>query len=215
MKYLCLDIGNVLCYINEKAFLSCIGETIYRYPSDDGCIYDTFDPIWFLKHCQAQLDIGTTTMKDELIDHYTYAAYNILNAWTSMISPCKETIEWAESLIDKYGYKIALLSNIGEEHAVVVEKLLSPNNFFEKTIHHFSFEVGARKPQKLYYQSFLMQYPEFRGCYFIDDRQENLDMAKQFGFRTIQLDLSKDNIEVKLKDISDRLKSFDRINEYS
>jgi FMN phosphatase YigB (HAD superfamily) len=60
-----------------------------------------------------------------------------------------------------------------------------------------------------------MQYPEFRGCYFIDDRQENLDMAKQFGFRTIQLDLSKDNIEVKLKDISDRLKSFDRINEYS
>lgn len=43
----------------------------------------------------------------------------------------------------------------------------------------------------IYYQSFLWQYPEFKGCLYVDDLQENLNTGEKFGFKPYKLDLSE------------------------
>jgi hypothetical protein len=96
---------------------------------------------------------------------------------------------------------VALLSNIGVEHAVMMENTLKHGGFFPDAIKHFSCDVGARKPSMIYYQSFLWQYPEFKGCLYVDDLQENLDSGAKFGFRPFHLDLSKPGVDDKIREI--------------
>ena len=84
---------------------------------------------------------------------------------------------------------MALLSNIGTEHAALMEHSLNVGTFFSGAIKHFSCFVGARKPTALFYQSFLLEHPEFYSCLYIDDLQENLDVGKRFGFQTYRFSL--------------------------
>ena len=61
---------------------------------------------------------------------------------------------------------------------------------FNKCIQHFSCEVGARKPSKLFFQSFLMEEPHFHRSIFIDDIDENVEMAKKCGFRAVRFNIN-------------------------
>ena len=120
---------------------------------------------------------------------------------------------------DLFNTQVALLSNVGLEHAIVMEKILDhhhlhSNKFFSKCVKHLSCQVGARKPTKLYYQSFLQQHPEFEGAAYLDDLQENLDMGKEFGFRPYFFSLEKEQrlTLAKLKDIESFILHTDRRN---
>jgi len=53
----------------------------------------------------------------------------------------------------------------------------------------------------LYYQSFLMEYPEFHGCVYVDDVAENLEAGKRYGFRPYHFDLSKMDTSQELPEI--------------
>ena len=97
--------------------------------------------------------------------------------------------------------KVALLSNIGVEHAQMMETKLELGGFFPGAIKHFSCHVGARKPSMVYYQSFLLQHPEFFGCLYVDDVADNLNASKAFGFRTFQMTLQEPGIEDKIAQI--------------
>jgi hypothetical protein len=46
-----------------------------------------------------------------------------------------------------------------------------------------------------------MQNPEFKGCLYIDDLQENLDTSKQFGFKTFRLALDEPGSNDKIIEI--------------
>ena len=64
--------------------------------------------------------------------------------------------------LENQDVKIALLSNMGLEHATFIRESLP--ELFQGRLLHLSCEVGARKPTKLYYQSFLQDHDEFTCC---------------------------------------------------
>jgi hypothetical protein len=53
----------------------------------------------------------------------------------------------------------------------------------------------------VYYQSFLLQHPEFKGCLYVDDVVDNLNASKAFGFRTFHMSLQEPWVESKIAEI--------------
>lgn len=194
MKYICLDIGNVLAHVDCSHFLMRLSKTL-NITLEEGQ--------YFLTRTQKLHDLGCTSISDELRDHFKIKS-------SIIIEELLETWDWAlyfdrgilskwAALSEKYDLQIALLSNMGFEHV----KLIEEAGYFSNAIKHFSCHVGARKPSMLFYQSFLLEHPEFKGCLYVDDLQENLDASKKFGFQTFQLALDKGNCEEKMKEIEE------------
>jgi FMN phosphatase YigB (HAD superfamily) len=189
MKYICLDIGNVLCHVDMVEFLE-LASTTFNITEAEA--------VRFLKRFQRIHDLGYTTMKDELMDQFKLKSEattrKLVHAWNEAVQPNLDIITKLNELKVSHNLQVALLSNIGPEHAMMMEDRLKHGGFFEGAIKHFSCFVGARKPSMVYYQSFLMQYPQFKGCLYVDDLQENLDASEQFGFKTLRLSLEESGI---------------------
>jgi len=191
--FIALDIGNVICHADMKKFIEEISATF-------NISIDEADR--FLRSFQQMHDIGLTTMENQLrvwFDCKSEVVSNkLINSWNNAIYPNMTAILTLERL-QKKGAKIALLSNIGVEHAEMAKSKLHP--IYDGAIKHFSCFVGARKPTMLYYQSFLWNHPEFTGCLYVDDLVENLEASKQFGFKTMHFSLENDNIDEKYQEI--------------
>ncbi len=184
MKYIALDIGNVICYADLNNFVSEISDT-FNVPLAEAARW--------LKSFQQVHDLGQTTMDHQLRHDFGCKSETtierLIRHWSDLIQPSLPMVEMLDELNEKHDVQIALLSNIGIEHAAQMEAKLNPLLDY----------VGARKPTLLYYQSFLLQHPEFKGCLYVDDLQENLDASKKFGFRThhFALDKKSDILEIK------------------
>lgn len=204
MKYICLDIGSVLCSVNMSPFLDNLSATFnITVPEAHR----------FLKRFQQIHDLGYTTMEDELKDKFfvksSVTIQRLVDAWDDAVVPCIPILDKLNHLRQQHGLQVALLSNIGTEHARMMENKLSHNGFFPGVIKHFSCEVGARKPSLIYYQSFLLQHPEFKGSLYVDDLQENLDASKAFGFKTFRLSLEEPGVDEKINEIEQLIIGFD------
>lgn len=192
MKYLALDIGNVLVYADFKPFLNKLSKQFNITLEEANR---------FLSKTQALHDLGHIKMSDQLQDRFDIKSQvifgDLVEAWQNIIVPAY----WLLELLDaRPTLKIALLSNVGTEHSQTMNKLLGMSaKFYNGATKHFSCEIGARKPSLLYYQSFLALHPEWKGCGYVDDLQENLDASKQFGFRTHRFALS-DFASMRMKD---------------
>lgn len=191
MKYVALDIGNVLYHCDFKPFLDTLSKSLN---------ITLKDAEYFLGRTQKLHDLGYTIMSDELRDHFHIKSEviieEILDSWNNSVTPNMYILNYLNNLEQEGKLQIALLSNIGLEHAANIEYVLKGHEVLAGCIKHFSCFVGARKPSALYYQSFLMQYPEFKGCLYIDDIQENLNMGKKFGFDSQHFDLLVDARDV-------------------
>lgn len=192
MKYIALDIGNVICHADMSDFISDISSTFNISLSEASR---------FLKSFQQIHDLGLTTMESQLRVWFDCksetTSQRLVNHWNSSVRANNSMVSMLLRLQLK-GVKVALLSNIGVEHAEMMKTKL--DRIYESSIKHFSCFVGARKPSMLYYQSFLLQYPEFKGCLYVDDLQENLNASVQFGFSPHLFTLESSN-------------TFDKINE--
>ncbi len=203
MKFVCFDIGNVLCDVIAQPFLENLSETFNISVSDAGR---------FLKRFQQLHDLGYTTMADELQDHFNVRSSvtikRLVKAWNESVIPNQFILGKLNELQHKEGLQIALLSNIGVEHAELVKEKMASGGFFDKSIKHFSCFVGARKPTSIYYQSFLQQYPDFKGCLYVDDLQVNLDASKAFGFQTFRLALDEPDASDKIRELEEKIKNM-------
>jgi len=177
MKYLALDIGNVLCHLRQDIFVNGLSSKMN---------ISIAESTRFLKRFWEFHDLGFTRIEDELIDKLGVKSEIILkelsSMWDDVISPNYRVIDFINQLREDHGVKVALLSNMGFEHAESMKTKLSRDGLFEDSVKHLSCFVGARKPSKLYYQSFLWENPEFKGCVYVDDLTENLKAGTQFGF---------------------------------
>lgn len=172
MKKLAIDIGNVLVNVDLNKFTN-----IFNSKKISG--------FRFLELIQAEHEIGLLTFADYL-EKYESREHEFEKAWLDTVTPNQFMINWLQDL-QKNNYEIAILSNIGQDHHEHLNKICPP--LFNNNILHLSYQVGARKPTKIYFQSFLLENPQFKNCLFIDDRIENLNMASKFGFRTYQFSL--------------------------
>ncbi len=195
MKNLALDIGNVLCRVDFDPFRKLLSRTVNI--SNDEIDY-------FLNRTQKFHDLGITTVEEELIDRYkiksNYLLQDLNLAWNKCVIPDKQVIEFFSTIREAHNIKIALLSNIGTEHALIMKSLLK--GLFDESILHFSCFVGARKPTDLYYQSFISKYPDFSNCVYVDDLDINLNAGRKFGFTTFNFNLEfVDNTMLDLQKI--------------
>ena len=196
MNYICLDIGNVLCKVDAIPFVELLSET-----------FNTTVPeaTRFLKRFQQIHDLGYTTMEDELKDRFGAKSPALLKklvqAWNDSVYPNDHIIERLNLMRREHNLQVALLSNIGIEHSEMMKHKLAEGGFFPGAIKHFSCFVGARKPSSIYYQSFLLQHPQFKGCLYVDDLQENLEASKAFGFQTYHFTLEDPKYLDKVKEI--------------
>ncbi len=172
--HVAFDIGNVLCEVNLELFTQKLKEFI---PPEN-------DPMLFLEYLQNMQDIGATTIRKSLRHHHGINNENLeylIEAWNSTVKPNEMMLNFLDNLKSEH-VKIALLSNMGHEHAEYLKRICP--RLFKNNIEHLSYQVGAAKPAKLYFQSFLIDNPEFQGAIFIDDRSENLKSAKGYHFKT-------------------------------
>lgn len=186
MTYVALDIGNVLVYANFNDFLKRLSKALN---------ITIEEALYFMNRSQKLHDLGLTKMSDELRDHFKIRSpvtiEELVSEWNSVIVPCTEVLDRLNHLTANHKVKVALLSNVGLEHAEQMARVLNHGDFFEKAIKHFSCHVGARKPNILYYHTFLQLHPQFYNCVYVDDLQENLDASKQFGFKTFRFSLEE------------------------
>jgi FMN phosphatase YigB (HAD superfamily) len=196
MKYIALDIGNVLCTVSMRPLLELLSEEFNITLQESQ---------YFLKRFQRIHDLGYTTMEDELKEKFNVKSEvlikKIASVWNDSITPYTPILDSFNKLRDKHQLKVALLSNIGIEHAEMMEEKLKHDGFFPDAIKHFSCDVGARKPSMIFYQSFLIAYPEFQQCLYVDDLQENLNSGARFGFKPFKFDLNEPNVNDKIKEI--------------
>lgn len=192
MKYLAVDIGNVLCNVDFNSFIKELSRTLNVSIEDID---------YFLNRTQKLHDMGLTSICDELVDHFGIKSKDIVNdlvvEWNRTVRPNPIMISFISNLIHKENVNVALLSNIGIEHSDLMRNLLT-KEVFDHSIIFFSCQIGARKPSALYYKTFLDMYPNFNGCVYLDDRIENIEAGKKFGFISKHFVLnSYDNDELK------------------
>lgn len=187
-NYLCLDIGNVLVNQDIESFVKAVSLQMNISKADS---------LHFVNRIQRKQDLALTTVRDELSTHFNikseYILDNLVEAWHNVTVPNRESMDFMNYLVSKYDIKVALLSNLGEEHAQFFTKVMENELFFQNSIKHFSCRVGARKPTPLYYKLFLQDHPEFKGALYLDDLLENLDTGAKEGFKTLRWDLSNEN----------------------
>jgi len=191
MNYLALDIGNVICDVDLNPFFSYMNQFDSKLSTEEAFIV--------CEEMQPRLDLALSSIDSELERiclHHNRSRdkhhKELKQLWLNSIKPVPQINEILNELILD-GVKIALLSNIGMDHATVVRNILPIDNCLQ----HFSCEVGARKPSKLYFQSFELDYPQFWNGYirsysedmtsyypqkplYIDDRRENLFAAENY-----------------------------------
>ena len=197
MKYACFDIGNVLAYVDFQPLLTAVSKSFN---------ISTKDAISFLSNNQKKCDLGLTTVESELLHFFDIRSDILLN---ELISHWNNSIQYdgrMNALLEELqaeGVEIALLSNIGHEHMEIASKWFDCHKI--KCVRFFSCQVGARKPTMLYYHTFLSMYPQYKGCVYIDDVQENLDAGKAFGFDTVHFALDAKPTERDIASIKERI----------
>ncbi|KKN65671.1 hypothetical protein LCGC14_0479870 [marine sediment metagenome] len=194
MKEVAFDLGNIILSVDFAPFIK---EWHHQGISLTARAEVFFDDL------HAQQDIGTTTVDRCLRERFNLKGYELrrlLQAWNDSIDVSETMAAFLQEL-KKKDHTIAILSNMGSEHAEVMRRKFPA--IFHNNILHLSYEVGARKPTKLYFQSFMMDHPEFKGAAFIDDRPENLVVGDRYGLRGYQFELSK------FDTLSDKGKEFE------
>lgn len=205
-KYLCLDVGNVLGRLDMEPFVNAL--SIATKKSKEDCYF-------FLSYIHKGQDLGLHSLEDELKVHCNITSKQtlsyLIDVWNNEILKIdEEVLEFLSKLIKNNNLEVAIVSNIGIEHAGRFDRLFSKYDCIKNAIKHFSCDVGARKPTPLYYQILLNMYPEFKGAVYLDDLNENLQTGQSLGFNTLHFDLSKlpsGSLELhyKLKDLENMI----------
>ena len=179
MSYICLDIGNVLLDCNFTKFFERMQEHNVSQPR-----------VWeFMERVQPHQDLGIVSLEREMKLHFDmHDVSAAMDSWRDCLKRNEVSLGHLSSMLDA-GVNVALLSNMGADHHALLSNLFE--GLYERCIQFISCDVGARKPTRIYYQSFLTTHPDFRGCVYVDDRMENLGTGNRMGFNSQHLDTSK------------------------
>jgi len=216
--YITFDIGRVLVNVDFTEFL-----WVYKSLSLD----QLDDPMAFLFDLHGQQDVGLTTIARAAKERFGIPQRSIndlVDAWNRALVPEPAMMALLDRLRQE-NWNVALLSNMGSEHAEHIRSHIP--KLFSGCDLHLSYEVGARKPSKLYYQSFLMDHPEYKGCLYVDDLPQNLAIGRYYGFRGFKYNIEEDgldcleDLEMAISDYKEEIdkygcvQSFPGVQDYS
>lgn len=211
--HVAFDLGNVLLNVDLKIFERALDAQLHKAVAKKQIDHPKLliDSETFLLRLQKPQDLGMMDLAEGLAIYYPFledtAIDALVKSWNQVVTPNEVMMNFVANLKDE-GVKIAFLSNIGFTHLELLRKTLP--ELLRGSVEHMSCEVGARKPSRLYYQSFLMDHADFIGGVYVDDLEANLKVGKQFRFKTFQFDLHammKESLSIRKKEL-DKIKSY-------
>ena len=181
MKYFLFDIGHVLVNFETEDFLNELAKDTER----------SVEPL-------SEYDLGkikeveSGQISDEEFVEYlneskglSWTVDDLIAVWSRMFH-INET--GRELFLDaaEAGVPVYILSNIARHHIDAIENNWS--GFFDAAAGLFlSYQIGARKPDSFIY-SYVLEEIAAKGkqCFFVDDRPENIDAAREAGIHAHQ-----------------------------
>jgi len=186
-KYIALDIGNVLVHFDVQNMVQELSKFVTGYSQE----VKMEVALSTLERVQASHDLGLLNFKHAMEEflirqdksmtlaarQLSSGADSLVEYWNDIVKLDNNIISFIKTLKEN-DVKIALLSNMGKEHYNHLKKIFP--ELFEDSIEFISFQVGARKPTKLYYHLFTQEHPEFKHALYLDDLQDNLDASAKY-----------------------------------
>ncbi len=190
------DIGQVLAEFRWKGYIEDLG--IKGDEAERLAKVSVLTPYW------DEVDRGTMTIR-EIMEYGIKKDADIEESIRRFYADRRSLVtefDYSEDLVKGLkdeGYKVYILSNYGEENFVYAKQYFRFLKYVDGMV--ISYEIKHIKPEPEIYEELIKRYgvnPET--SVFLDDRQINLDGAKQFGFKTILFD-DRDRALTELRDM--------------
>lgn len=194
IKNIIFDIGNVLLRFNPKEYFSDIykNEKIGIIMCDlimNRQVWKDYDlGIADLNDVKMDFTKKEPNFKDEIID--------ALDHWQCILKPISYTFQKMEEL-KKAGYRIYLLSNLGEDAYIYIDKHFKLFDIVDGYV--VSFKEHIAKPDFAIYECLMNRYNlKKEECLFLDDTYVNVKSSIAFGMPAIHF-MNEEQVEKELK----------------
>ncbi|MBM4342377.1 MAG: HAD-IA family hydrolase [Deltaproteobacteria bacterium] len=180
----CFDLGNVLVKLR---FDRCVRE-LCRLGNRDYRAVRGQTPPFFDEHglalsCGA---LGADAFLDRLAGQFGVGHLDrgvVAGAWCAIFDPWPEMESVAQAAVTS-GAAVWLLSNTDPMHFAYIHAKMPVLDDFSGW--HLSYEIGANKPDRVYYERFFATAEVDPGdCVFFDDRPENVEAARSLGMDAV------------------------------
>ncbi len=190
IKNFFFDFGNVFINLNLEATKNKFIELGLKTLTDK-----TLEKIYQYEKGLISTNEFTTYFKSIIPNSTTE---NIEEAWNAILL---DFPEYRLEFIEKFcqNKKCFLLSNINELHLNFIKNQLD-KTFYDRFIScfdkvYYSHEINLRKPDKAIYEYVLNDNSlKANDCFFVDDKAENIQTAKEMGFKVWLLNPETDDI---------------------
>ena len=195
LKNIVFDLGNVLVKFDSN-------ELIYSFfnkrQEEVKSFY--FDSLW------NEYDQGLYSV-EEMIEkgvkqfpELELSIKKLMYHWTEFVIPLKDNVAYIKDL-KRFGYKVYILSNIPEDDTKYLRSLGVFDNIDGGI---FSYEYKKIKPDPEIFHILLEKYNlKASECLFLDDRKDNVVVASNLGFKTIEVKDSSKVIDLIKEKISE------------
>ena len=195
LKNIVFDLGNVLVKFDSN-------ELIYSFfnkrQEEVKSFY--FDSLW------NEYDQGLYSV-EEMIEkgvkqfpELELSIKKLMYHWTEFVIPLKDNVAYIKDL-KRFGYKVYILSNIPEDDTKYLRSLGVFDNIDGGV---FSYEYKKIKPDPEIFHILLEKYNlKASECLFLDDRKDNVVVASNLGFKTIEVKDSSKVIDLIKEKISE------------
>lgn len=194
IKNIVFDIGNVLLRFNPKEYFSDIYKNekigiIMRDLIMNSQVWKDYDlGIADLNDVKMDFTKKEPNFKDEIID--------ALDHWQCILKPISYTFQKMEEC-KKKGYRIYLLSNLGEDAYIYIDKHFKLFDIVDGYV--VSFKEHIAKPDFAIYECLMNRYNlKKEECLFLDDTYVNVKSSIAFGMSAIHF-MNEEQVEKELK----------------
>lgn len=195
LKNIVFDLGNVLVKFDSN-------ELIYSFFNErqEEVKSFYFDSLW------NEYDQGLYSV-EEMIEkgvkqfpELELSIKKLMYHWTEFVIPLKDNVAFIKDL-KRLGYNVYILSNIPEDDT----KYLRSCGVFDNIDGGvFSYEYKKIKPDPEIFHILLKKYDlKALECLFLDDRKDNVVVASNLGFETIEVKDSSKVIDLIKEKISE------------
>lgn len=181
MKVFLFDIGNVLCDFNYEDLLK-----IYKEISNKPVTIDTPQDQKMYNDVEAgKISDNEYVTLVNRSKNIKWTVDDLVYAWKKIFSPNKIGRNLYHHAINQKT-NVYTLSNIADYHVKAINDNWS-NLLPQASGLFFSYEIGSRKPDPKIY-NYVLETLNVKAdqCFFIDDLEENINVARAIGMNAYQ-----------------------------
>lgn len=182
------DVGNVLLTFTPESYYRPL-LAAEKYEETMQLLFNTqhwhhYDQGLYTEEELKQLFLGEAP-------HLASEIHFIFDTYMSLLAPIEPMVTFAKEL--KKNYRISILSNMPEKSAYYIDEAFLFLKEFELPLYSYAYRLIKPDPA-IYLTQLNRLQVEPQEVLFIDDRQVNLDAAKDLGIKTILMTTPEETI---------------------